>query len=533
MPKDLSITWRQLQTTVSYAATYFEMIHKRLLHCESIYKCQNSSHFRLQGCCPLCGALQLGTSDAMESFVKSVHLTTGIETLIKLDFEVDLLRAALAQQGQRIKLAESELQIFEESLLLRIVIAVQQWYVVSLARRRCIRAERKLCVSMFYHKIRRLVLLKKDIDCQDALDIDKASIFNRYSELQIEADEYINYVIKKKLIFVENMAKVFVQKLRTSVIKKRRKIVAEEKIIANITFQKDKSNEIYRKKVIMAELRKRVLMLENKKYICIHCNYRIFLSKDRYSVHMSLHSAGGRDKEQLIEADRITKALDAYNERITSSRLAIADVSNRTFDTDTLPLVAKETIVKSVALIMFEPTFCLQLVSKKESYHVSDMVPLNRPTTRIGLLSGVCECLVTRESNDIGNPIVNNDINGPSSLNADSDQSSLSLISMVHCVIHHSPTIGFEHMEKDTHGNESIGCLRVVDNGSKYFTYVISKEGNKKVTRKLNEEVIVFPGDLICLGIGAVGVLNKVGEVTTKELSEACIVFRVCSSQTE
>jgi hypothetical protein len=151
------------------------------------------------------------------------------------------------------------------------------------------------------------VLLKRDIDSQDAFDINKATLFNRYSELRVETNEYIDIVIKKKITFVENMAKIFVQKLRTSVIKKRRKTAAEDCIIADKISLKDKQNQIYRKKVGMADLRQRVLMLENEKYVCIPCNYRIFLSKQRYNIHMSQHSSSGIDVEKLIEKEKLAK----------------------------------------------------------------------------------------------------------------------------------------------------------------------------------------------------------------------------------
>jgi hypothetical protein len=83
-------------------------------------------------------------------------------------------------------------------------------------------------------------------------------------------------------------------------------------------------------------------------------------------------------------------------------------------------------------------------------------------------------------------------------------------------------------MKNEFNENELGGrIIRVVDNGSKYFTYVISKQGIKKVSRILGEGVKVLPGDLICLGIGAIGILNKFNVVTTNDLSDACIVFRV------
>lgn len=530
LSKASSLSWKLMQTNLSDSIANFEKIDERLVQCERVYECKNSYHYRQEGC-PMCGAIQLGTSNALESFVKSIHLKTGVVTLIKLDLEVDLLTEALEVQEQKAKCEKSELLIFEEKMFMKILIAVQRWYCCYLARKRYRRAERNHCNSLFYYKIRRLVLVKHEIDCQDAFNIDKMMLFSRYSELRVEIDEYINVVIEKKMTFVEFMAKIFVQKLRTAVIKKRRKIALEEGIIADKIADKENKNQIYRKKVGMADLRQRVRMLENEKFICIPCNYRIFLSKQRYNIHISQHSSNEMDAQQLIEKDKLAKVKDAYYERIAASRLAITNLNlrkpcslndfltqnngnerkfrevNPSSDSKILPLLVKDNIVKSADLI--QPIFYLQLVSKKEGYNVSDKTPLTQTVTRIG--TDKCECLVT------SNEITNNT----------ADQSSLSMISPVHCIIYHNPNIKSQ-MKNEFNENELGGrIIRVVDNSSKYYTYVISKQGIKKVSRTLGEGVKVLPGDLICLGIGAIGILNKFNVVTTNDLSDACVVFRV------
>jgi hypothetical protein len=135
LSKASSLLWKSLQTFLSSSISIYENIDERLIHCEIIYECKNSYHYRQEGC-PMCGAIQLGTSNAIESFVKSTHLKTGIVTLIKLDLEVDLLNEALIIEEERIRYAESVLKIFEEKMFMKIVKAVQQWYSCYLARKR-------------------------------------------------------------------------------------------------------------------------------------------------------------------------------------------------------------------------------------------------------------------------------------------------------------------------------------------------------------------------------------------------------------
>jgi hypothetical protein len=202
---------------------------------------------------------------------------------------------------------------------------------------------------------------------------------------------------------------------------------------------------------------------------------------------------------------------------MTASRLAIANIENSTLDSNNLPLLVRNNIVKSADLLVSQSMYYLQLVSKKEGYYVSDKTPLNRNVTKIGTLSDTCECLITR--------------NGPNTSLSITDQPSISMISTVHCIIYLD--INSQQIRNEFNKVEHGSTIRVVDNGSKYFTFVISKEGAKKVSRILSEGVTVFPGDLICLGIGAIGISNKYSVVTTQDLSDACIVFRVSSSQYE
>lgn len=171
--------WRLKRDQTRRARAKLDVIVGRLEQCRLMGVCRSPFHLRASGC-PACRVIHMGPVTDVQQYVRSAHVDTGAETLIKLAYEVDGLRAALARQHTLLADVAADLAAFEAALLAQVTAAVQQWYCVYRARRQGARREQALAKSLYYYRIRRLSLLKRELDGVDPFSVDKRPLLYRW-----------------------------------------------------------------------------------------------------------------------------------------------------------------------------------------------------------------------------------------------------------------------------------------------------------------------------------------------------------------
>ena len=560
VPKIRTLNWRLKQDNVRKGVGKFEVLLSMYEDCEAIAACEHRFHFRPLGC-PNCKVVYLSTKkntstksfkknadgkpllmdyeagksdkNTIPQYVKSVNIETGVQSLVALDFEFLTLQAALERQQGVIQGARLELQTFEDNLLTKTVIAVQNWFCCFSARRKCRRAEERRVSSLFYHRIRRLVSFKRETDCQNIFSVDRLRAAEKYSELQSEVEEYLDFKLKKKLKLVEKVARVFVQKLKVMTLKRRRKNFFDETVLAEHVKMRAEEAEVTRKKIFLADMRYRVNKLEGEKFVCLRfgCDKRCFFSKLRYDCHALIHKKEDAAKEakrnEVLEKRRQKEresrtALD----KIRSSREAIlslergvdgVNVTDRgQVDGVEAPLTGRLSLssrtppitVSSAAVSHLDSKYYLEVVSVRKGLRTESRVTLDRAVTRIGT-ADTCECLVRGSTSSLSS-LPHDCHEGGGADGAQEGQDGWEgVISRVHCMIYGTL--------------EGGACrIRIVDNSSKYGTYVLSARGTTRVSKRLSEGTTLRPDDLICLGVA-----EGSRTVSSREVSEACLILGI------
>ena len=561
VPKIRTLNWRLQQEQVKRNVRKFEKLLSNYVDCENITDCRHHNHFRPSGC-PNCKVIYLNTKKDtasksvkitvseksglvsegnpdniknMVQYVKSVDVETGVTSLQTLDFEFESLQEALLAQQLVIQAAHSSLQDFEDTALVKTVVSIQNWYACHSAMKRCRVEEARRLLSLFYYRIRRLVSFKRVVDSQDILHVDRRMMTDRFSELHAEVLEYLDFKLAKKLNYVQGVAVLFVQKLRTMILRKRRKAHTEATALAEHNRNKEEKAEAQRKKKYLVEMRIRVNKIENEKFICtrFECKNKIFFSRLRYDCHTLIHTEEDRVKaEKRAEMDEKKRLRDTQSnqilEKIRSSREALSkikdDLEEKEFpDPDAVGESLLHTNIYSKSVksdqSIYIPTgsllggqivtgLFLELVSIRKGYWARPKIPLDRPVVRLGT-SATCEWVV-RDSVTEESLLEDQETENALHSSSGKGRGRGGVISGVHCIMYCTK-------END------ISTTRIIDNNSTYGTYVINMRGLNTVSRKLSEGLTVHPGDLICLGVKPAK-----QTVTAREASDACIILRVC-----
>ena len=175
--------WRVKRDQTRRARAKLDMILTRLEACRLMGLCRSPFHHRASGC-PACRVIHMGPVNDVQQYVRSAHVDTGAETLIKLEYEVEGLRVALARQQALLTAIADDLRAFESDLLAQVAVAVQRWYCCYRSRKRCAEGERALVKSQYYYRIRRLSRLKRELDRVDPFTVDKRPLLYRYEMVE-------------------------------------------------------------------------------------------------------------------------------------------------------------------------------------------------------------------------------------------------------------------------------------------------------------------------------------------------------------
>ena len=261
---------------------------------------------------------------------------------------------------------------------------------------------------------------------------------------------------------------------------------------------------------------------------------------------MSFHRS---DDELRRQRDRELAQIKAMSDseskslldRIAKSRLALAEVEG--IDESLLSIAyegsedtrdaAVPVHVLSSEISLSATHYYLELVSKREVFEAQFKVPLNRPVLRLGMLASACEIVVSysKTATDIIGPEPKATLS-TYAFNASRKSASPTkpintsgmnepLISNVHCVIY---TNNGSNNDGDDAGSSTACDVVVVDNQTRFGTYIVNSKGVRKVPIKLAQRAGLMPDDLLCIGVA----FNGEKQLTADEASSACLVYRMC-----
>ena len=506
-PKDLAFLHAQRKWKSETLASLKVIRDTLALHAR-IPDCASMLHFTPEGC-PVCGVIHIKG----EQFVKSINRVSGVATLKTLQYEVQDLAADAALEEARILESQERISAIEAIMFVRSRDAIQAWWPCILARRRGQRNATLLKRSRWYFRVRRLVKMKRLVDCTDNNKLDFEYLTGEFADIRDELEEYLAKVQAERLAIAERQAKVFLVQLRKAVARARRKAHLHAEMVSREKASDMSALSKKKRELLLLAVRKRVLVLERRRLVCQRpkCEQRKFFSVERFETHMRLHKL---DDEARMERERLNgvrgteRALGelVVVERVDEIRRTIQrmaavdtrlDLIQQAIERDGDASFAEQAAWMSAGLPHLRvlnaecnSNIChLEIVSMSGDVQSAEKVPLNAGVVRIGLLPSLeCTLVVTGEVE------------------------RQHRIAKVHCMIY-CPLDGDED-----------AAITVVDNHTRYGTYVIStKEGARKVTTIATDGLALVPGDLLCIGVRR----NGADVLTATEACGASIVYRV------
>lgn len=544
------ILLRMKQNLVKSLQVKMNKIITTIAKCDSILVCKSMQHRNPSGC-PTCGVIHLGGKTNVTLYVKSMDINTGVESLQPLDVELQYLNREKLLAESTMNELVLDLNQVEYEILHRTTSCIQSWWCAYLALKSVKKEISRRELSLFYYRIRKLVMMKKDIDCIRVQDtsIDLSPLYRKYSNYHDEIREYIAYKLVKSLSKTDKIAFVFLRNLKKAVAKARQWRAQE---FANRDMiRKANEQRIHKEKTVrmLKDYRRRVkeMEFESKRWFCtrIECKQRRFLSKDRYNAHMGIHQmseVGDKDRHMVIERRRIEHDIieKSFLDRLKASRespsvLPSIDDVNATmvYDTDAIsgsrtgsPISASSISycreiewlslpnIRHISAYVNRPLYYLEVLSKKDSVDCLMKIPLDMPVVRIGTLHDACG-------------------NGAIALSPGSMERKLNMVSKIHCMLY-IPMGRLRNVDRsiedsDAASNNDEDSITIVDNTSKYGTYVVSNsnsnsktQGAMKLSNQLSSAFVLQPGNLICIAV------KRDGEqvLSFTEVSNACVVLR-------
>jgi hypothetical protein len=532
-------------------------------NCDKIFVCKSLLHYEPAGC-PTCGVVFIGTTKTLAPYVKKVDRWTGVQTLVPLPFELETLAGELKQQSELVQSIYDELQVLEVPLRELVCRNIQAWYVFKSAKWIKMKQEVKRLRSLKTVRLRMLKLVKKYVDelCDKHPDILSVDLYNypdpmsslaiKFSLYKLELEEYVAERARRRHESTTAIAKLMIEKLKFRVNRTRHRKFLEiqkQKEDERLFMERTKAT---RDAKALHLLRKKIEILDSRKFICRRpaCYGRIFLSKDRFEVHCKIHKYNDQirsahlAKVKQIFDDRV-KIETSMIERINESRLNLElsdihsmeseelkaiqeaeekfnapsvwagfDVVNnkvQVIHAQTTPVMTypnpnpnpnldllQAKFIKSIPMAavsyadsheplafnsMNRPIFHLELVSKHGNVEAPFSFPLKDPLVRVGTMIG-CELFVS--------------LSGKAK--------SESRLSKIHCIIQ---------------------CFdnTILDNSSKFGTYVVDETGVSKVSSVISHPHSLRVGNLLCFGVKEDGP----SAISATEAGESALVYRICS----
>jgi hypothetical protein len=168
---DLSASQQRLDTIISLISA-----------CEYVPHCDSINHRKPAGC-PKCGVVHMGGHSTAVQYMRSQDKTSGVFTLVPLEYELENLRKELVTQQETVDGCLHAVEELRSEIANTLIVSLQNWYVVRLAHKRCRRDCIRIDRSLYFHRIRRLVRMKREIDGQLVSSLNVVALGGRYSEL--------------------------------------------------------------------------------------------------------------------------------------------------------------------------------------------------------------------------------------------------------------------------------------------------------------------------------------------------------------
>jgi hypothetical protein len=172
-------------------------------------------HYHPKGC-SACGVIFIGGSlEGAVAYIKSLSRDTGVATLVTLDFELETLAAEEEIQVSLLSKVTEELVTFETFLYSKLIISLQNLWRLVLCWKRTSRSYKRFQRSSFYYRIRRLLIMKKEMDIliKESKPIDREYCRVKYWDVLQETVEYVDHIEESKHQRILSFARRFRRKL--------------------------------------------------------------------------------------------------------------------------------------------------------------------------------------------------------------------------------------------------------------------------------------------------------------------------------
>jgi len=321
-----------------------------------------------------------------------------------------------------------------------------------------------------------------------------------FSDMKKELKEYVSKRVVLNQLKCEKIAKKFANILKLATAKTRNLRARHEEAVRQKNMLMHEKMQKLKNKKILVFTRKVVELMkhQHKQWVCHRpqCKERHFLSKDRFLVHMSIHAAEDkiRDDNYRFKARigemRELKSIE-FLDRVKASSSAAEKATSYESSNFTIPWEwTKTPHIRSLYADTYHPVLFLEVVSMKAEIDIPAKIPLDREIIRIGTMSEAC---------------------GYSTgvLNGLSKQQGK--LSKIHCLIY-VPM-----------GSSPDSLPTVVDNHSKYGTYLVDEHGARKCPTRVTCGFPLIPGNLLCIAV------KEKGEdiLQAHEAGDALVVYRV------
>lgn len=321
IPIDRSISDELKKKRAHYkvVTTKLKLIHDTQAACEKIYHCTSRQHSNPKGCSN-CGVLYIGGMlGGGTPYVQSVSRETGLITLVTLEFEVETLIEENIVQTEIVERVEIDLFAYEDVVLGIVRVNIQSWWSFVLVWKRYKRAQRRLAKSRELHRIRRLVMMKREIDraIREAPPLDMERYSEAYCDMLPALWEYADLQVALKAQRILKWAKCF-----------------RVNLVTKVAITRERKHQEYLRLLALPKpprpiVIKKFEITEAPNLICfrLECKMRKFLSKERYDIHMNVHYK--QDAVRYAVYDKNKQAKDMRDRREQRVLHRIADSRHR------------------------------------------------------------------------------------------------------------------------------------------------------------------------------------------------------------
>lgn len=316
IPIDRSISEELKKKRAHYkvVTTKLKLIRDTQAACEKIYHCTSRQHSNPKGCSN-CGVLYIGGMlDGGTPYVQSISRETGLVTLVTLEFEVETLIEENIVQTEIVERVEIDLFAYEAVVLGIVRVNIQAWWSFVLVWKRYKRAQKRIAKSRELHRIRRLVMMKREIDraIREAPPLDMDRYCEAYCDMLPALWEYADLQVKLKAERILKWAKCF-----------------RVNLVTKVAITREREHQEYLRLLALPKpprpiIIKKFEITEAPLLICfrLECKMRKFLSKERYDIHMKVHYKHDAVRYQIYDQNKQAKNVRDYREQKVLHRIA-------------------------------------------------------------------------------------------------------------------------------------------------------------------------------------------------------------------